>query len=173
MKKLQSFVYADKNKCIGCRACEVACSAVHSKKTGKTIGAVQGEIMPRLFFVQTKQEKMLLQCHHCEAAPCRDSCASGAIRIREQNVIVDEVLCTGCKSCVLACPFGVIEIMPTKNKAGIAWKCDLCYQRDEGPACIEVCPMQALRRVDPVAEAKQKRIFAAQTMPVISQCAWR
>lgn len=169
MKKLQSFVYADKNKCIGCRACEVACSSIHSEKRGKTIGAVQGDIKPRLFFVQTKQEKMLLQCHHCEDAPCRASCTSGAIQIFEQKVIVDEVLCTGCKSCVLACPFGVIEIMPTKHKAGIAWKCDLCQQRDEGPACIEVCPMQALRWVEPSAEAKQKRISAVQAMPVLSQ----
>lgn len=125
--------------------------------------------MPRLFFVRTEKEKMPIQCHHCESAPCLQSCASGAIRIVEQKVIVDEVLCTGCKSCVAVCPFGVIEILKTKNKSGFAGKCDLCRQREDGPACVEVCPTKALRCVDLLAEGKNKRISAAKALMVVSQ----
>ena len=33
----------------------------------------------------------------------------------------------------------------------VAVKCDLCYFRDEGPKCIQVCPTKALRLVDPEA----------------------
>lgn len=168
-KKLRPFVYADKNKCIGCRACEVACSSVHSCKSGQTLGNVQGEVMPRLFFVRTEKEAMPVQCHHCESAPCLKSCAGGAIHIFEQKVVVDEALCSGCKSCVVACPFGVIEILQAKNKRGFAGKCDLCYQREEGPACVEVCSAHALRFVDPIADARQKRAFAAQSLTVLSQ----
>ena len=167
-KKLQPFVYADKSKCIGCRACEVACSSVHSGKSGQTVGSVQGEIMPRLFFVRTEKEEMPVQCHHCELAPCLQSCASGAIQILEQRVIVDEALCSGCKSCVVACPFGVIEILQAKSKNGFAGKCDLCRQREEGPACVEVCSVQALRCIDPIAEARQKRTSAVQALTLLS-----
>lgn len=116
---------------------------------------------------------MPVQCHHCESAPCLQSCASGAIRIIEQRVIVDEFLCTGCKSCVAACPFGVIEILKAKNKPGFAGKCDLCRQREEGPACIEVCPAQALRFVDLATETKKKRLYAAEALAVVSRTSIR
>jgi hydrogenase-4 component A len=35
----------------------------------------------------------------------------------------------------------------------VAVKCDLCYFRDEGPRCIQVCPTKALRLVEPEAIA--------------------
>jgi hydrogenase-4 component A len=35
----------------------------------------------------------------------------------------------------------------------VAVKCDLCYFRDDGPKCIQVCPTKALRIVDPEAIA--------------------
>lgn len=165
---LQPFVYADKSKCIGCRSCEVACSSVHSGKMGQTVGSIQGEIMPRLFFVHTENENMPIQCHHCEAAPCLKSCASGAISIVDQQVIVAETACTGCKSCIAACPFGVIEMLQTKKQGSFAGKCDVCRHREEGPACIEVCPEKALRYVDPASEAQKKRIAAVQALTALS-----
>ena len=168
-KFLQSFVHADKSKCIGCRACEVACSASHSIKAGYTIGSVDAQIMPRLFFVKKGKDAMPVQCHHCEDAPCRRSCASGAIQVIGQKVIIDEAQCTGCKNCIAACPFGVIEILKKPNKPGFAGKCDLCQGRDAGPACIETCPQKALRYIEPQQEVKNKRNRAVEYLLAIGR----
>lgn len=51
----------------------------------------------------------------------------------------------------------------------VAVKCDLCYFRDDGPKCIEVCPTKALRLVDNEllnASIKAKR---RQTVAMTSQ----
>ena len=68
--------------------------------------------------------------------------------------------CIGCKTCVVACPYGAMEVVvrPVVRNSGAglnvraekaeANKCDLCYHREAGPACMEVCPTHALIYVD-------------------------
>ncbi len=68
--------------------------------------------------------------------------------------------CIGCKTCVVACPYGAMEVVvrPVIRHSGAglnvmaekaeANKCDLCHHREEGPACIEACPTHALICVD-------------------------
>lgn len=158
---LRAFVYADPEKCIGCRCCEAACSAVHSKYEGRTFGCKEEDIIPRLFLVRGEGKKVPVQCHHCEAAPCKGVCVSGAICTEGPVVQIDEKKCTGCKNCMLACPFGVIDI--GKNRV-VVEKCDTCSSREAGPACVEVCPTQALKWVQPLAVAKQKRLAAAEKL---------
>lgn len=63
--------------------------------------------------------------------------------------------CIGCKTCVVACPYGAMEVVvrPVIRHSGAglnvvaekaeANKCDLCFHRDSGPACMEVCPTHA------------------------------
>ena len=46
----------------------------------------------------------------------------------------------------------------------VAIKCDLCYFRDEGPKCIQVCPTKALRIVDPDAIATSISAKRQQTV---------
>lgn len=156
---LQPFVYADPEKCIGCRGCEAACSAVHSTYEGKTFGCKEEDIMPRLFLIRAGGRNVPVQCHHCEAAPCKAVCASGAIYTEKNSVQIDERKCSGCKNCVLACPFGVIDILKDHAVAG---KCDLCASREAGPACVEVCPEKALQWIEPMAFIRQKRFAAAE-----------
>jgi electron transfer flavoprotein alpha subunit len=52
-----------------------------------------------------------------------------AVRVITEN-------CTGCGSCLAACPFGVIEII--EDKAVIGGGCTMCG------ACVEVCEFEAL-----------------------------
>jgi Fe-S-cluster-containing hydrogenase component 2 len=43
----------------------------------------------------------------------------------------------------------------------VAVKCDLCYFREQGPACVEACPHQALHLVgesSPIPEPLLKRM---------------
>ena len=77
-------------------------------------------------------------------------------------VLVDAALCTGCETCLDACPYGVPQFGPD----GIMEKCDLCIDqagREYGPPCVMTCPGGALslREVTPgEKEGHQKTILA-------------
>jgi formate-dependent nitrite reductase membrane component NrfD/ferredoxin len=56
----------------------------------------------------------------------------------------DKSVCIGCKACMAACPYDAIFINP---EDGAAEKCNLCAHRlDVGlePACVVVCPTEAI-----------------------------
>ncbi|MBK1812066.1 4Fe-4S dicluster domain-containing protein [Clostridium sp. YIM B02505] len=177
--KVNAFVVADSKKCIGCKACEVACFVAHNNadNTLITVGNINMPIIARLHVVDNGRYKAPVQCRQCENAPCANVCPIGAI-VQEENIItINENKCVGCKSCSVACPFGAIDILP-KYSAGekiytrmkqagkaskqfkelsTAYKCDLC--KDIGnPACVEACPKNALRIFDAEKEKQEKNI---------------
>ena len=173
--KLGSFVIADSSKCTGCRSCEVACFTTHNKKSNSisyTVGTVEIPIIPRLYLIKDDEICMPIQCRHCEDAPCLNTCAVKAISRIDGVVIVDDNKCIGCKTCLLACPFGAIDLLaqfkdkkPVEQIAineskKIAYKCDLCKDNDK-IACINACPNEALRLINPLEEKKEKNIKAA------------
>jgi electron transport protein HydN len=161
------FVLADPEKCTGCRSCEVACFAAHNQNVAKTVGTISSPVIPRLYITRGQSNIMPVQCHHCENAPCLSSCVKGAIsRSESGTVIVNERACIGCKNCVMACPFGAIEILAKEDgEPYVANKCDLCKDK-ESPACVANCPNQALRLVNPAEEITAKRIRTADSMYV-------
>ncbi|HEX8994784.1 MAG TPA: 4Fe-4S dicluster domain-containing protein [Ktedonobacterales bacterium] len=85
-------------------------------------------------------------CKHCQNAGCLEACPTGAI-IRNEfgDVYVQPDICNGCAYCVIACPFGVIDV---QEEDGRAWKCTLCYDRQKDglePACAKACPTQSIQ----------------------------
>ena len=155
---MNKLVIADPAKCIGCRTCEVACVLAHSAPDalGKLAAA---HFIPRLKLVKTSKVSTPVQCRQCEDAPCAKVCPTGALVHSHDSVQVVQSRCIGCKSCVLACPYGAMEIVvrgavvtERQPAAGIhaveAYKCDLCIDRPQGPACIEVCPTKAIYTID-------------------------
>ena len=173
-RNLNSFVLADSKKCIGCRVCEVACAVAHLDTEIKTVGNMNFSLNPRLYLVKTPEITMPVQCRHCEDAPCLKSCPVSAIKEQSNRIVIDEAGCIGCKSCIMACPFGAIElIVSRKEPMGdeedrlrdepevVASKCDLC---GGAPACVKACPREALQYVDMVKEGTQRRIAAANKM---------
>ncbi|CAB1239745.1 4Fe-4S dicluster domain-containing protein [Clostridium sp. MT-14] len=171
---LNSFVIVDPDKCIGCRACEIACAAKHREKNnqGRTIGTMNGVVTPRRFLVQNKGTVMPIQCRHCEDAPCANSCPVGAIVEKNGSIIVNGKKCIGCNTCALVCPVGAVNLLPRIESkivtGGIgvkikvaAYKCDLCKEEGGEPACVRECPEDALRVVDPRESKKDRSVKAA------------
>lgn len=64
--------------------------------------------------------------------------------------LVKQSRCIGCKSCMVACPFGAMQVRVVEDRVQ-ALKCDLCAHREGGPACVEACPTHALRCIDPAS----------------------
>jgi anaerobic dimethyl sulfoxide reductase subunit B (iron-sulfur subunit) len=144
MKKQYGF-YHDSDRCIKCYACEVACKQWHGIKAG-TIKLRKVVEITTGTFPDVKRTFLSLSCRHCAKAPCIAACPEGAISKRAEDgiVIVDSSKCTGCRSCLDACPFDV----PQFGEDGAMQKCDMCLERIENgqqPICAATCPTKALR----------------------------
>lgn len=178
---MNNFVIADPNKCIGCRTCEIACVVAHSEKNIFTEKSNDIEFYPCLSVVKTSEVSAPIQCRQCEDAPCANVCPKGSIINKDGVVYIDKKTCIGCKTCLMACPFGVIRLVPEYKdeekivdscklhfkKRMVANKCDLCIGREKGPACAEVCPTNAFKIVkstDLNGSIKEKRKRGAQEL---------
>src|SRR6185503_4245778 len=85
-------------------------------------------------------------CKHCTHASCMEVCPTDAIIKTEfDTVYIQPSVCNGCRNCISACPYGVIEMDTTTN---VAKKCTLCYDRLQGgmePACAKACPTESIQ----------------------------
>lgn len=173
---MNRFVFADPNLCIGCRTCEVAC--VISHQADSTVAGLNAvDFSPRLTLVENAHVTTPVMCRQCDDAPCAQVCPNNAIVLEDGFVKVIQSRCIGCKTCVIACPYGAMNVVTkmveeTKGSAlfkrqvpqSQALKCDLCNHREEGPACVQVCPTGAIRIIESetlTEDSKQKREAAA------------
>ena len=162
---MNHFILSDSRKCIGCQACEVACVMAHNEEQH---ALTPQRFLPRITVIKAEGQRNAITCRHCEDAPCLRSCPNGAIAQTGDSVQVCQEKCIGCKSCMVACPFGVMQVVVTPQAAGqvkaSAQKCDLCAGREAGPACVENCPAQALTLADDetlTTMARQRRLRSA------------
>lgn len=166
----RKFVVADPGLCIGCKTCMAACLCKHD--------TVEDNAIPRLNLVTTLRVSVPVVCHHCIDAPCVASCPTGALYADELCVGVRNDRCIGCRNCILACPYGAIDVVTHTsteffgdlliggNQKSMVVKCDLCTDSPKGPACIDACPTKGLMLVDQEfleAESERKRMEAART----------
>ena len=96
----------DTRRCVGCRACTVACKAENKTPPGVSYSNVHTDLLgdrpgePPLF--------MTKQCFHCEVPFCVPVCPVDATwkRASDGIVVVDYDKCIGSGRCVTACPYG-------------------------------------------------------------------
>ena len=112
--------------CDGCLNCENMCASVHKAA--------------RIKIIEHDSAYYSIVCQHCENAPCIKICPTDAIT----DDGIQEDKCIGCGLCSMICPFGAISLI-----GSTAEKCDLCKDREEGPACIKACTKRAISIVDP------------------------
>jgi formate dehydrogenase iron-sulfur subunit len=151
----------DTTKCIGCKACQVACMEWNDLRDD--IGTCTGHYenpkdlsesswtLMRFFEYENPKGDLewLIRkdgCMHCEDPGCLKACPSPGAIVQYANGIVDfqEENCIGCGYCVAGCPFDVPRISKKDRKA---YKCTLCSDRVAvglEPACVKTCPTGAI-----------------------------
>jgi len=101
-------------------------------------------------------------CRQCKEAFCVDACPKEALEHQESGLIKRyNMRCVGCKSCILACPFGTIfpEVINY-----VTSKCDYCLNQlednpDYQPACVKTSPENAFVMKEIEKEDSAKHIF--------------
>jgi Fe-S-cluster-containing dehydrogenase component len=133
----------DNRKCIGCHACTVACKSEHDVPVG--VNRTHVKYIETGEYPNSSREFSVHRCNHCEDAPCTTICPTTALFTRKDGIVdFDDDRCIGCKSCMQACPYDALYINPN---TGTAAKCNYCAHRLENsyePACVIVCPVEAI-----------------------------
>jgi Fe-S-cluster-containing dehydrogenase component/formate-dependent nitrite reductase membrane component NrfD len=133
----------DHRKCIGCHACTVACKSENDVPVGTFRTWVK--YIEKGEFPNTRRFFTVLRCNHCTNAPCVTICPTTALYKRPDGIVdFNGDRCIGCKSCMQACPYDALYIDPNTHTAA---KCHFCAHRTEvglQPACVVVCPEQAI-----------------------------
>jgi Fe-S-cluster-containing dehydrogenase component/formate-dependent nitrite reductase membrane component NrfD len=133
----------DQDRCIGCHACTTACKSENEVPLGVTRTYVKSAEVG--VFPQVRRAFQVTRCNQCTDAPCVTACPTRAMYRRPDGIVdFDKQACIGCKACIAACPYDAIFINPEDHSAE---KCNFCAHRlDVGlePACVTVCPTQAI-----------------------------
>jgi Fe-S-cluster-containing dehydrogenase component len=139
--------------CWGCKTCEAACKQENNPP--KNVKRIRiAEDGPRLERGEWYYVFRAERCRHCAEPPCVPACPETAIAKRDDGIVVlNEEECSGCRSCLEACPYAAIDFDEGKNTA---CKCNLCHHRLEVgllPACADnVCPAHCIRLAEGVLE---------------------
>ena len=152
----------DTSKCIGCKACQVACSewnelrdeVGHNAGTYDNPNDLSADSWTLMRFTEyenpgTGDLEWLIRkdgCMHCAEPGCLTACPSPGAIVKYANGIVDfnQDKCIGCGYCITGCPFDIPRISQKDKKA---YKCTLCSDRVAvglEPACVKTCPTGAI-----------------------------
>jgi formate dehydrogenase iron-sulfur subunit len=142
----------DITKCIGCRACQVACKQWNDRDGEETelqpdLGfqnpaVLSAKTLTLISFHEIPDEKApgglhlvntMWRCLHCLEPACVSSCPTTAlVRLSDGPVSYDGDKCIGCRYCMWACPWGVPSTDWDTRRPKIH-KCTHCADRCDQP----------------------------------------
>jgi len=159
----KGYLVYDSRKCAGCTTCMLACSLTHEGVQSLTLSRIQ---IIQDSFGRFPNDVKMAPCRQCVTPVCVAQCPVGAAYIDEANGNIrriDSEKCIGCKTCLSACPQQPHRTV-WNHMIGKSMKCDLCldtpYWKEKGgvdgkQACLESCPMKALRLVTKIPNQKE------------------
>lgn len=132
------------DNCIGCHACESACSEKNDLPDHfafRSVGYVEGGEFPDF-----QRMNISMACNHCDNPVCLKGCPTRAYTKHPEYgaVIQDPDICFGCGYCTWVCPYNAPQLDPVKGRVE---KCNMCVDRLEvnlKPACVSACVGNAL-----------------------------
>ena len=132
------------DNCIGCHACEAACSEKNDLPAHlafRSVGYVESGDFPDF-----QRMNISMACNHCDNPVCLKGCPTRAYTKHPEYgaVIQDPDICFGCGYCTWVCPYNAPQLDPVKGRVE---KCNMCVDRLEvglKPACVSACVGNAL-----------------------------
>ncbi|HEX9922089.1 MAG TPA: 4Fe-4S binding protein [Anaerolineae bacterium] len=163
-KLAEAVIFPDPTLCIGCLTCEVICSRVHEEQGLSNVPRIRIfndstiEVDPEILENYPNRGQFRQQpCLQCPTAECLYVCPVNAFQVEPESGarFIREDICVSCGRCANACPyptydeseatsqdvFGQVTRISYDPELDTFTKCDLCYWREEGPACVERCPV--------------------------------
>ena len=141
LKRIVKEIKVDLDKCIGCRACEVACSAFHAKPRYSSTNPARSRI--RVVLDELQDVYVPIRAGDYTPAECtgRHTYTINGKEYKE------------CSFCGVACPCRDYFFEPD---SGLPLKCDMCESVPplEEPMCVQVCRVDALTYEERVEEGE-------------------
>lgn len=163
-KLSEGVIFPDPTLCIGCLTCEVICSTVHRQQGLSDVPRIRIFNDPAVKVAPVIQQAYPDRgsfhqepCLQCPTAECLYVCPVDALQVEPRTGarFIREDVCVSCGRCNEACIFPVSPETSATNQLTLNQhsritydaekdtfaKCDLCYWREGGPACVERCPV--------------------------------
>ncbi len=153
----KGYLVYDSRLCLGCQSCMYACSMTHEGVANPTLSRIQ-IIKDAPSFVKYPYDIVISVCRQCVTPLCVQNCPTGACHVDVANGNIrriDATKCIGCQMCIQSCPQKPHRTIWNAVKK-VSTKCDLCesapYWNEKGgpdgkQACVETCPVNALKLV--------------------------
>ncbi len=170
-------ILIDTTKCIGCRACQVACKSWNDLKGGQATFSetwsnpryLSSNQYTRIVFREIPRADGRLEwhfisrrCMHCLDPACVSACPVAAlVKLPSGPVVYDDERCIGCRYCMMACPFQIPKFQ-WESAVPLVRKCTFCADRQAvglAPACTTTCPTGTLlfgERAELLTEAHRR-----------------
>ena len=130
-KKIVKRIHVDVDQCIGCRACEIACSAFHAEPKYSSINPARSRI--RVVLDEVNDVYVPIRAGEYTPAECAG----------RHTYTIDGKEYKDCSFCGASCP---ARDMFKEPDSGLPLKCDMCESDPpvEEPVCVQVCRVDAL-----------------------------
>jgi len=140
-------IKVDVNKCAGCRACELACSAFHSVPKYSSMNPARSRIM--VIMDETRDVFVPIRAGDYTQAECNG----------RNLYVIDGKEYDECCFCPASCPSRDSFKEPD---SGLPLKCDMCEDVPPlpEPMCVQACEFDALtyvEREEPREEAEEEK----------------